>query len=220
MPRPTAVLLDIDGTLVDSNYFHTLAWYRAFRSQGHEVLFTDLHRLIGMGADQLIERIVGREDPALEDGWKDAFAPLRDEIIATPGARDLVRVLKEAGATTVYATSGQPQDVDALREVIGADEWIDEAVSSEEVDASKPSPDIFELALERVGVGADDAIVIGDTVWDVEAARGCGLACVTVTTGGISRAELEAAGAAAVYESPQALVDDLDRSPVAPFLGG
>jgi HAD superfamily hydrolase (TIGR01549 family) len=214
----TAVLLDIDGTLVDSNYFHALAWYRAFRRHGHDVLVSDLHRLVGMGADQLIERLIGEGDESLEQAWQEEFADLRDEIIATPGARDLVRALKERGLTTVYATSGQPQDVDALRSVIGADEWIDEAVSSEEVEASKPAPDIFRLALERAGVGAEDAVVVGDTVWDVEAASACGVVCVAVTTGGISEAELRAAGAAAVYASPEALRADLDASPIGRLL--
>jgi HAD superfamily hydrolase (TIGR01549 family) len=214
----TAVLLDIDGTLVDSNYFHAVAWFRAFRRNGHDVLVSDLHRLVGMGADQLIERVVGEGDESLEQAWQEEFAELRDEIIATPGARDLVRALKERGLTTVYATSGQPQDVDALRSVIGADEWIDEAVSSEEVEASKPAPDIFRLALERAGVGAEDAVVVGDTVWDVEAASACGVVCVAVTTGGISEAELRAAGAAAVYASPEALRADLDASPIGRLL--
>jgi HAD superfamily hydrolase (TIGR01549 family) len=218
MARRCAVLLDIDGTLVDSNYFHAVAWYRSFRAHGHDVLLTDLHRLVGMGADQMIERILGDADADLEEGWKDAFGPMRDEIVATPGACELVRALKERGAVTVYATSGQPQDVEALRKVIGADEWIDETVSSEEVDASKPAPDIFRLALERTGVDAADAAVVGDTVWDIEAARACGVPCVTVTTGGISRAELQAAGAEAVYASPQDLLDHLDASPLRRLL--
>jgi HAD superfamily hydrolase (TIGR01549 family) len=216
--RTTAVLLDIDGTLVDSNYFHAVAWFRAFRRNGHDVLVSDLHRLVGMGADQLIERVVGEGDESLEQAWQEEFAELRDEIIATPGARDLVRALKERGLTTVYATSGQPQDVEALRSVIGADEWIDEAVSSEEVEASKPAPDIFRLALERAGVGAEDAVVVGDTVWDVEAASACGVACVAVTTGGISEPELRAAGAAAVYASPEALLADHAASPIGRLL--
>jgi HAD superfamily hydrolase (TIGR01509 family) len=208
----------IDGTLVDSNYFHALAWFRAFREQGRQVLVTELHRLVGMGADMLIERITGDEDAAAEEGWARAFAELRDEVVATPGAKDLVRALKERGATTVYATSGQPQDVDALRATIGADQWIDDAVNSSEVERSKPAPDIFRLALERSGAAAERAVVVGDTVWDVEAAHALGLPCIAVTTGGISRAELEAAGADAVYESPQDLLDHLDDSPFGPLL--
>jgi HAD superfamily hydrolase (TIGR01549 family) len=216
--RSTAVLLDIDGTLVDSNYFHAIAWFRSFRRHGHDILISDIHRLIGMGADQMLERLPGDEDESMEEAWQEEFAKLRDEIVPTPGARDLVRTLKERGATTVYATSGQPQDVEALRAVIGADEWIDEVVSSEEVDASKPAPDIFQLALERVSVDAGDALVIGDTVWDIEAADACGVPCVAVTTGGISEDELKAAGAVAVYASPADLLAGIDRSPISRLL--
>jgi HAD superfamily hydrolase (TIGR01509 family) len=214
MAKRSAVLLDIDGTLVDSNYFHAIAWFRSFKEQGRDVLLTDLHRLVGMGADQLIERVTGAEDPQLEAGWARAFASMRDEIVATPGASDLVRALSGRGLVTVYATSGQAQDVEALRALIGADEWIDAAVNSEEVEASKPAPDIFQLALERTEVDARDAVVVGDTVWDIEAAQASGMSCIAVTTGGISRAELEAAGAAAVYESPLDLLEHLDESPV------
>ena len=218
MAKRCAVLLDVDGTLVDSNYFHAVAWYRAFRRGDRTIHLTNIHRLVGMGADQFLERLVGDHDEQLEEWWKEEFAPLRDEIVPTPGAADLVRTLSERGAATVYATSGQPDDVEALRKTIGADDWVDAVVNSSEVESSKPAPDIFELALERAGVGADRAIVVGDTVWDVEAARACGLACVAVTTGGISRPELEAAGAAAVYESPEDLLRDLDASPVGRLL--
>jgi beta-phosphoglucomutase-like phosphatase (HAD superfamily) len=129
-----------------------------------------------------------------------------------------VRTLKEHGATTVYASSGQPDDVSFLRALIGADEWIDEVVNSAEVEASKPAPDIFQLALARVGARPEAAIVVGDTVWDVEAAAACGLRCVAVTTGGISRAELVDAGAAAVYDSPAALLAEFAASPLGKLL--
>jgi phosphoglycolate phosphatase-like HAD superfamily hydrolase len=114
---------------------------------------------------------------------------------------------------TVYATSGQPPDGEALRALIGADQWVDSAVSSEEVQASKPTPDIFQLALKRT-VDVRDAVVVGDSVWDIEAARASGMSCIAVTTGGISRAELEAAGAAAVDKSPLDLLEHLGESPV------
>jgi HAD superfamily hydrolase (TIGR01509 family) len=219
MGQQPAVLLDVDGTLVDSNYFHAIAWYRAFRQHDRTPTFNEIHRLIGMGADQMLERLAGDGDQEqLEDAWAKEFAELRDEIQPTPGAADLVRALHERGLTTVYATSGKPDDVEALRKVIGANEYVDQAVNSSEVDASKPAPDIFELAMERAGVSADQAIVIGDTRWDIEAAAACGLRCVVVTTGGISEAELREAGAIAVYDSPEHLLKELDDSPVARLL--
>jgi HAD superfamily hydrolase (TIGR01509 family) len=218
MASRCAVLLDVDGTLVDSNYLHTLSWARAFRRGDRTVLFTDIHRCIGMGGDQLMQRLIGEEDEQIHAWSKEEFATLRDEVRPTPGAADLVRALAERGATVVYATSGSPDDTEALRRTIGADRWVDAVVNAGEVDSSKPSPNIFEVALERAGVGADAAIVVGDTVWDVEAARSCGLRCVTVLSGGISRAELEAAGAAAVYRSPQDLLDRLDAGPVGELL--
>ena len=218
MSPPVAVLLDIDGTLVDTNYFHTVAWYRALRRSGRTVGMSTIHRLIGMGSDQFLSRLVGGEDGRLEEWWKEEFTLFRPEVQATPGALELVRTLKEHGATTVYASSGQPDDVRFFRDLIGADEWVDEVVSSGEVEASKPAPDIFELALTRAGARPEAAIVVGDTVWDVEAAASCGLPCVAVTTGGISRAELVDAGAAAVYDSPAALLADFTASPVGKLL--
>src|SRR3954452_18690638 len=167
----SAVLLDVDGTLVDSNYFHAIAWFRAFRAHNKTFTFNQIHRLIGMGADQLLEQLVGDEDNGIEESWHREFAALRDEIAPTPGAGELVRSLHERGLTTVYATSGKSDDVEALRKVIGADDYVDHDVNSEEVDESKPAPDIFELALQRAGAMAQTAIVVGDTVWDVQAAE-------------------------------------------------
>jgi phosphoglycolate phosphatase-like HAD superfamily hydrolase len=120
-------------------------------------------------------------------------------------------VVKERGATVVLATSGKPDDVDALRRTLGADDWIDAAVNSSEVESSKPAPDIFARALEVVGADPADAVVVVDTVWDVKAASACGVPCVALTCGGIARAELEEAGAVAVRRDPADLVADLDR---------
>lgn len=220
MASSCAVLLDVDGTLVDSNYFHALSWARAFRRADRTLLFADIHRCIGMGGDQLMERLIGEQDEQIHGWSKEEFAKLRDEVVSTPGAADLVRTLKERGATTVFATSGSPEDTDILRQTIGADSWVDAVVNAGEVDSSKPSPTIFEVALEKAGVGPDDAIVVGDTVWDIEAARKIGLRCVTLTSGGIGRGELEEAGAAAVYKSPADLLAHLDASPVGALIRG
>ena len=206
-----AVLLDLDGTLVDSNWFHTVAWSRALSRHGHVVPMARIHRLVGMGADQLLEELLGEHDEAVEEAWQSAFADLRDEIRALPGAADLARAFKQRGATVVLATSGQPDDVEVLRRTLGADEWIDAAVNSSEVESSKPAPDIFARALDVAGADAGDAVVVGDTVWDVKAAAACDLRCVALTCGGIARAELEEAGAVAVRADPADLVADLGR---------
>jgi HAD superfamily hydrolase (TIGR01549 family) len=205
-----AALLDLDGTLVDSNYFHTVAWFRALSGAGHIVPMARIHRLVGMGADQLLEELLGQHDEAIEDAWQEEFARWRDDIPALPGAADLARAVKERGATVVLATSGKPDDVKVLRRALGADEWIDAAVNSSEVESSKPAPDIFARALEVAGADPGDTLVVGDTVWDVQAASACGIPCVAVTCGGISRAELEEAGAAAVLRDPADLVANLD----------
>ena len=215
-----AVLLDVDGTLVDSNYFHTVAWWRALRGKGHVVPMARIHRLVGMGADTFLEELLGEHDDALEDAWQAEFAGLRDDIAALPGAADLARAAKERGATVVLATSGKPDDVEVLRRTLGADQWIDGAVNSSEVEASKPAPDIFGRALEVAGATPEEAVVVGDTVWDVKAAAACGVTCVTVTCGGISEAELESAGAAAVYRDPGDLVANFDTSPLGRLLAG
>ena len=215
-----AVLLDLDGTLVDSNYFHTEAWFRALAASGHVVPMARIHRLVGMGADKLLEDLLGEYDEALEEAGQSEFAKLRDDVLALPGAADLARVAKERGATVVLATSGKPDDVEVLRRTLGADEWIDAAVNSSEVDQSKPAPDIFARALEVAGATPGDAIVVGDTVWDVKAATACGVPCVAVTCGGIAEQELAHAGAAAVYRDPEDLVASLDGSPLGPLLAG
>ena len=213
-----AALLDVDGTLVDSNYVHTLAWFRSLRAHGHVVPMARIHRLVGMGADQFLGALLGEHDQAVEDGWQEEFARMRDEIPALPGAANLARVLKEGGLTVVLATSGKPDDVEVLRQTLDADRWVDDAVNSSEVESSKPAPDIFARALEVAGAEAGDAVVVGDTVWDVRAAAACDLPCVAVTCGGISRGELEEAGAVAVYRDPEELVSQLERSPLGRLL--
>lgn len=218
MTRAT-VLLDIDGTLVDSNYHHTIAWYRSLRSAGIIVPIAEIHRTIGMGSDQLLARFAPGRDEPFEQRWHTEFEPFIDELSATPGATDLVRHLAATGATNVYATSGSAADVDRLRAIIDADAAVTDTVNSSEVRASKPAPDIFNLAMERVAAERERTIVVGDSVWDVLAATSCGLGCVAVTCGGTSEAELIGAGALAVYEDPRDLLDRLADSPLAELLG-
>lgn len=213
-----SVVFDVDGTLVDSNYFHVVAWQRAFRRDGRTVSAVDIHRLIGMGADQMLPVLIGAPSEELEDLWHEEFLKLRDEVRPTDGAADLIRAVSERGATVVYATSGKAEDVKVLREVIGADRWVDEVVSSDDVEHSKPAPDIFELALRRTGSDPAQTVVVGDTVWDVRAASSARIACIGLTCGGISAHELSSAGAVAVFDSPAHLLDRLSSSPVGTLL--
>ena len=213
-----AALLDVDGTLVDSTFHHAMAWWKACHDGGLEIPVWRLHRLIGMGSDQLLQAIDadGRDD--LTDGWETHFDSMKAEVRALPGAPELVHALADRGLRVIYATSGREEDVEVLREVIGADEWLHGVVNSSEVEESKPAPDIFSLALERAESAPSSAVVVGDTVWDAAAAGACGIPCIGVRSGGVSAEELLAAGAAAVYDDAADLVAHLGESPFAPML--
>ncbi|HVW34102.1 MAG TPA: HAD family hydrolase [Acidimicrobiia bacterium] len=213
-----AVLFDIDGTLVDTNYLHAVVWRRVFLDHGHpEITTARIHGLVGMGTDQLLETLLGRPRPDLKSARAKHFDGLKDEIRALPGAADLLRAVHDRGVRVVLATSAEKSDLEALLAAIGADDAIDAVTGASDVDEAKPSPDIFEAALELVGTAPEDTVAVGDTIWDVKAAARAGLPCVALTTGGIHRAELEAAGAVAVYDDPATLLGGLDDSPL---LGG
>src|SRR3954454_6298349 len=199
MRQTAAVLLDVDGTLVDTNYLHVLAWFRAFRDAGESVPMWRIHRLVGMGADKLLEELVGGERTDLESAWSKHYDETKQLVTPLPGARDLVHALHERGPRVALATSGQQDDVDHIRKVLDVDQWIDVVVNSSEVDESKPAPDIFSLAMKRLGAPASESVVVGDTDWDVQAAAACGVPCIGVRTGGIAEQELREAGARAVY---------------------
>jgi HAD superfamily hydrolase (TIGR01509 family) len=214
-PPGRGVLFDIDGTLVDTNYLHVLAWRRVFLEQGEpEITCSRIHRLVGMGTDELLEALFGRARPELKPERARHFAALTADIGAFPRAGDLLRALHGRGVRVVLATSAEKSDLEPLLEAIGADDAIDAVTSSGEVDNAKPSPDLFCVALEEAGTAPEDTVVVGDTVWDIKAAARAGLPCVAVTSGGISRAELEAAGAVAVYDDVGDLLDNLEQSPL------
>lgn len=198
---PKAVLFDVDGTLLDTSYLHVLAWSRALRECGEWASMSSIHALIGMGSDKLIGRLVGGERPDLNQAHSRHYSALRDDGLPIRGARELLKRTAEEGVKVVLATSAKGDEVEDILDRLDARDCVDAVVSSADVKRSKPDTDIFELALEKAGVPASDAIVVGDTVWDIQAAWGCGLPCITVTTGGIAREVLEKAGAAAVYES-------------------
>jgi HAD superfamily hydrolase (TIGR01509 family) len=217
--RPS-ILVDVDGTLVDTNYFHVVAWWRAFRDIGEDVAMSRIHPLIGMGSDQLIQRAIGCESEEASDAHSRHYEAFKEEINAFPRAAELLRELARRGGRVVLATSSDEEDLDRLREAIGAEDAVEEAVSKGDVEQSKPSPDIFEAALERFDLNAGRTLVVGDTTWDVEAAGKLELEVIGVLTGGTTRQELEEAGAIAVYEDVAELLAHLDESPLGALLDG
>jgi HAD superfamily hydrolase (TIGR01509 family) len=209
------VLFDIDGTLVDTSYLHTMAWWEALRDAGHEVPMREIHRAIGMGSDKLLPHLIGRADDDISTGHDHHYAPHLERLVAFDGAADLLRGCAKRGLSVVLATSAKEWQLDRLRRVIGADDAIDHVTSAADVEESKPAPDIVRTALRVAGLDAANAVMVGDTKWDVEAAAGCGVPCVAMLTGGWSEQELRDAGAVEVYAGPRDLLERLDDSVLA-----
>jgi HAD superfamily hydrolase (TIGR01549 family) len=215
---PLAAILDVDGTLVDTNYHHALAWYRAFRQHGIVLPLWRLHRHIGMGGDQLVgalggdevERELGDEIRAAE---KALYLALIEEVEPFTGARELIADLKERGHPVVLASSAKAEEVDHYLELLRARELADAWTTSADVEATKPQPDLVLAALEKAGGG--EALLVGDTTWDCEAAARAGVETIAVLTGGFAEQELRDAGAVAVFESIDDLRGRLDETPFA-----
>jgi HAD superfamily hydrolase (TIGR01509 family) len=214
----TVAILDIDGTLVDTNYQHALAWYRAFRQ--HEIVLPiwRIHRHIGMGGDQLVgaltdERTEREKGDKIRAAEKTLYFQLIDEVEPMFGSRELIERLKEHGHAVVLASSAKADEVDHYLDLLDARELADAWTTSADVESTKPAPDLVGAALERVGGSPDDAAMVGDTTWDVEAAAKAGVKTLAVRTGGFATAELEEAGAAAVFESVVELCERLDETP-------
>ncbi len=218
----SAVLFDIDGTLLDTNYLHSLAWRRAFLEAGHNVPTAELHRRVGMGSDLLIRDVLGpsAEDvsSAISTARQRFFDELSGEARAFDGARELLAAIRARGALVVLATSAGQQDLVPLLKALDADEVVDAVVNGDDVDAAKPRPDVFLAAMEKVNLGPDRCVAVGDTVWDIAAAARSGVGCVCVRTGGSTRHDLLEAGALAVYDDAAALLRDLEHSPIGPLL--
>jgi HAD superfamily hydrolase (TIGR01509 family) len=212
----SAVIFDVDGTLVDTNYLHVLAWARGIRESGQTVSMSAIHRLIGMGSDHLVEELLGQESEEASQGHSRHFEELMEEIVAFPSASQLLEEVHRRGAMVVLASSASEKDMAAMMDALGPPEdAIDHVTKKDDVERSKPSPDVFQVALDATGLDPGQVLVVGDTVWDVEAATRSQLRFVGVTTGGISRQELEEAGAIAVYEDVAHLLRELDGSPLA-----
>ena len=216
--RP-AVLFDVDGTLVDSNYLHVHAWYRAFDESGVGVEAWRIHRSIGMDGSTLVASLAEGADDDTRSKIKDLHSRYYKESASLlrrlPGASELVKRVDALGLQVVLATSAPDDELAILREVLACDDLVAVVTSSKDVDTAKPQPDIIDVALRRAGVGADAAVFIGDTVWDVEACNRARVPTIAVLTGGVSRGELEKAGAHAVFENAQQLCDQVDGTLIA-----
>ncbi|MDM7829801.1 HAD family hydrolase [Cellulomonas edaphi] len=212
------VLLDVDGTLVDSNYLHVDAWLRAFADVGIAVDGWRVHRCIGMGSTQLVDALAGddadRVRDAVEEAHSSYYAAASDMLRAFDGARELVRELADRGARPVLATSASPDELERLRAVLDVEQELHAVTSAQDVEEAKPEPDLVRVALAAADASPQDAVFVGDTVWDVEAARRAGVPCVGLRSGGIGDDELREAGAVAIYDDAAALLADLDGSPL------
>jgi HAD superfamily hydrolase (TIGR01509 family) len=209
-------ILDIDGTLVDTNYQHAIAWYRAFRQ--HEVILPvwRIHRHIGMGGDQLVEALAGKEieeekGDEVRSAEKALYLALIEEVEPMEGARQLIADLKERGHTVVLASSAKADEVEHYLDLLDARELADDWTTSADVESTKPQPDLVEAARSKAGGG--DAVMVGDTPWDVKAAAAAGVETIAVLTGGFAEAELRDAGACAVFESIEELRQRLGETP-------
>ena len=215
-----AALFDVDGTLVDSNYLHAVTWWQAFLQAGHEVPMARIHRAIGMGSDQLLEKLLpaNRErdaDGEIRAAHSALYATYWSRLRPLPGAAELLRACQEGGLRVVLASSADEREFAILRAALDAEDAIDEATSSADVEQSKPAADLVQVALERAGVSAAEAAFVGDTVWDVQACRKAGVRCIGLLSGGIGRDELLGAGAAQVYDGPADLLAGLAGSLLA-----
>jgi HAD superfamily hydrolase (TIGR01549 family) len=212
-----AAILDIDGTLVDSNYQHTIAWYRALRQHGHVLPIWRIHRHIGMGGDQLVASLCGDEVEAQQgDDIRDAetalYMALIDEVEPLAGARDLMVDLKRAGRRIVLASSAKPDEVEHYLDLLDARGLADAWTTAGDVERTKPAPDLVHAALDHAG--QDSAVMVGDSTWDCEAAKRAGVQTIAVLTGGFSEQELVDAGAVAVFHSIEELRRRLSDTPL------
>lgn len=213
---PFAVLFDVDGTLVDSNYLHVHTWVQAFREEKIDVAAWQIHRSIGMDGSHLVAQLSGDADDAVQERLKDRHSSLYKEsaelIVRLPGARELLHHLADNGVTVVLASSAPEDELAITRKILDSDDAITAATSSKDVDMAKPDPGIVQVALDRAGVSADRAAFIGDAVWDGEAATRVGVPFIGLRCGGVADSELEKAGAQVVFDDPLDLLRHLDTT--------
>jgi HAD superfamily hydrolase (TIGR01509 family) len=209
-------ILDIDGTLVDTNYHHAIAWYRAFRAYGFVVPLWRVHRHIGMGGDQLVAALAGEgfdreHGDEVRAAEKVLYTQLISEVQPLTGARALIEDLKSAGHDVVLASSAKPEELEHYLTLLDARALVDGWTDSGDVEKTKPEPDLVLAALEKAGADAEDAVMIGDSTWDCRAAEAAGVRSIGVLTGGFSEEELLDAGASKVFTSVENLRGEVDE---------
>lgn len=214
-----AVLFDIDGTLVDSNYLHIVAWTRAFTDIDLPVDAWRIHRSIGMDGTTLVATLADGADDDTRARAKELHSQYYKETASLlrplPGARGLLEAVEKLGVQPVLATSAPEDELAILRDVLDCDHLVSAMTSSEDVDTAKPRPDIINVALDRAGVEPAHAVFVGDAVWDVEACKRAGVVTIALLSGGVSQCELEQAGAHQVFDDALHLCQHLDDTPIA-----
>jgi HAD superfamily hydrolase (TIGR01549 family) len=201
---PLNAILDVDGTLVDTNYHHALAWHRALRAHDQQVPIWKIHRHIGMGGDQILDALIGEEaaaeqGDAIREAEGEAYGELIGEVEPMAGTRELLEKLRAEETTVILASSAKQDEIDHYLDLLDARELVDGWTTSADVERTKPHPDLVHAALEKAGEGR--SVMVGDSFWDVKAAQAAGVPTLAVLTGGFSEAELREAGAAQVVES-------------------
>jgi len=219
MTRITTLLFDIDGTLVDSNDYHARAWQEVFREAGHDLPIDMIHDQVGKGGDNLVPSLLPdlseAEQERIAKGHGPRYGELYiDKVRPFPKARDLLARARQEGLTVALATSANPEELDHYVDLLDARDLIDLTTSKGDVETTKPAPDIFAAAVKKAGVAPDQALVIGDTPYDVLAARRAGVATIALLSGGFTEEDLRAAGAVAIYQDAADLLANWERSPI------
>jgi HAD superfamily hydrolase (TIGR01549 family) len=207
------IVFDVDGTLVDTNYHHTIAWLRAFRRYDVAQAAWRIHRAIGMGGDKLVAAVAGddverQHGDDLRQAWTEEYEEFLSEVQPFAGAQSLLQEVKDRGLGLVLASSGERRHVEHYLGLIDGHRLSDSWTTSDDAEQSKPAPDLVQTAMKKVKTS--NAVMIGDSVWDAQAADQAGIATFAVRTGGFSVEELTSAGSSKVYESLEELQGDLD----------
>jgi HAD superfamily hydrolase (TIGR01509 family) len=219
MARFRGVILDVDGTLVASNDAHAKAWMAAMAAHGFKIPFETVRKLIGMGGDKLMPTVIGVEEESpvgkkIAKRRKEVFLSEHlPNLFPTPGAEELLEHLKERGFKLAVASSATEEELSPLLRVCRADQFVQAKTSSDDAENSKPDPDIVLAALRQLGMTSKETVMLGDTPYDVQAAKKAGVQVIALRSGGRSDAEL--AGALAIYDHPAHLLHEFDRSPLA-----